>query len=107
MSDAAFLAAAARAKTLTSASNDDLLALYKLYKQVRAAGVTPHPQPQPPHKRHPFPPRQATVGDVNTDRPGMLDFKGRAKWDAWAAAKGMAQDAASAAYIALVEKLTA
>ncbi|XP_053744236.1 acyl-CoA-binding domain-containing protein 7 isoform X2 [Synchiropus splendidus] len=27
--------------------------------------------------------KQATVGDVNTDRPGMLDLKGKAKWDAW------------------------
>ena len=24
--------------------------------------------------------KQATVGDVNTSRPGMLDFVGRAKW---------------------------
>ncbi|XP_040924900.1 acyl-CoA-binding protein isoform X1 [Betta splendens] len=27
--------------------------------------------------------KQATVGDVNTARPGMLDFTGKAKWDAW------------------------
>merc|ERR1712013_390413 len=26
--------------------------------------------------------KQATIGDVNTSRPGMLDFKGKAKWDA-------------------------
>ncbi|KAJ7317093.1 hypothetical protein JRQ81_003255, partial [Phrynocephalus forsythii] len=25
--------------------------------------------------------KQATVGDVNTERPGMLDFKGKTKWD--------------------------
>ena len=25
--------------------------------------------------------KQATVGDINTERPGMLDFKGKAKWD--------------------------
>jgi len=24
--------------------------------------------------------KQATIGDVNTDRPGMLDFVGKAKW---------------------------
>ena len=35
--------------------------------------------------------KQATVGDVNTSRPGMLDFKGKAKWDAWDAKKGMSQ----------------
>uniref|UniRef100_A0A671VIW1 Acyl-CoA-binding protein n=1 Tax=Sparus aurata TaxID=8175 RepID=A0A671VIW1_SPAAU len=27
--------------------------------------------------------KQATVGDVNTGRPGMFDFTGKAKWDAW------------------------
>ena len=27
--------------------------------------------------------KQANVGDVNTARPGMMDFKGKAKWDAW------------------------
>jgi len=32
--------------------------------------------------------KQASVGDVNTDRPGMLDFKGKAKWDAWSGKKG-------------------
>lgn len=24
--------------------------------------------------------KQASVGDNNTDKPGMLDFKGKAKW---------------------------
>uniref|UniRef100_A0A8C4S6D3 Acyl-CoA-binding protein n=1 Tax=Erpetoichthys calabaricus TaxID=27687 RepID=A0A8C4S6D3_ERPCA len=33
--------------------------------------------------------KQATVGDVNTARPGMLDFKGKAKWDAWKALEGI------------------
>jgi hypothetical protein len=32
--------------------------------------------------------KQASVGDVNTERPGMLDFKGKAKWDAWSGKKG-------------------
>lgn len=27
--------------------------------------------------------KQATVGPVNTPRPGLLDFVGKAKWDAW------------------------
>lgn len=27
--------------------------------------------------------KQATVGKVNTKRPGMTDFVGKAKWDAW------------------------
>lgn len=28
---------------------------------------------------------QSTIGDVNTERPGLDDPKGRAKWDAWKA----------------------
>jgi len=37
----------------------------------------------------------------------MLDFKGRAKYDAWAARKGTSRDSAMSAYVALVEKLVA
>lgn len=44
-------------------ADDDLLELYALFKQ-------------------------ATVGDVNTDRLGILDFKGKAKRDAWNHKKG-------------------
>ena len=46
--------------------------------------------------------KQATVGDVNTERPGMFDMKGKAKWDAWEAKKGMSSDDAKAAYVAKV-----
>jgi len=49
--------------------------------------------------------KQATVGDINTQRPGLLDLKGKAKWDSWESRKGMAQDAAKEAYIATVDKL--
>ena len=49
--------------------------------------------------------KQGTVGDVNTERPGMMDFKGKAKWDAWKAKEGMSQDDAKAAYIAKVQAL--
>ncbi|KAH1185019.1 acyl-CoA-binding protein [Mauremys mutica] len=49
--------------------------------------------------------KQATVGDTNTERPGFLDFKGKAKWDAWNALKGMAKEEAMKAYIAKVEEL--
>jgi diazepam-binding inhibitor (GABA receptor modulator, acyl-CoA-binding protein) len=61
-------------------STDDLLALYALYKQ-------------------------AVGGDVSGSRPGMLDFKGRAKYDAWAKKKGMSQDQAMTDYVALVDRL--
>ncbi|XP_060631467.2 acyl-CoA-binding protein [Anolis sagrei] len=49
--------------------------------------------------------KQATVGDVNTERPGMLDFKGKAKWDAWNKLKGMSKEDAMKAYIAKVKEL--
>ncbi|XP_037935621.1 acyl-CoA-binding protein homolog [Teleopsis dalmanni] len=48
--------------------------------------------------------KQATAGDINVDKPGALDLKGKAKWDAWNKHKGLSQDAAKAAYIAVYEK---
>jgi diazepam-binding inhibitor (GABA receptor modulator, acyl-CoA-binding protein) len=81
MSDLAqqFADAQARIKPVTGLGNDTLLELYALYKQ-------------------------ATSGDVSGSRPGMLDLKGRAKFDAWARRKGMGKDAAMQAYIDLVGK---
>ncbi|KAG8004625.1 Metalloreductase STEAP2 [Nibea albiflora] len=49
--------------------------------------------------------KQVTVGDINIERPGMFDFAGRAKWDAWFEKKGIPKDEAMIAYIDLVEKL--
>ena len=78
-----FASAQERVKTLKSKpSNDTLLELYSLYKQ-------------------------ATAGDVEGKRPGMLDLKGRAKYDAWAARKGTSKDAAMEKYVALVNRLLA
>lgn len=37
----------------------------------------------------------------------MLDLKGKAKWDAWNAKKGMSKDDAMTAYIAKVQELLA
>ncbi|KAF2354087.1 Acyl-CoA-binding protein ACBP [Trinorchestia longiramus] len=51
--------------------------------------------------------KQATVGDINTERPGMLDFKGKAKWDSWESKKGMSKEDAMKAYIAKAEELIA
>ncbi|XP_030373205.1 acyl-CoA-binding protein [Scaptodrosophila lebanonensis] len=48
--------------------------------------------------------KQVTVGDVNINRPGLLDLTGRAKYDAWLSRKGMSEAAAKAAYVALYEK---
>jgi len=81
MSDLAqrFADAQARIKPVTGLGSDVMLDLYALYKQ-------------------------STSGDVSGDRPGMLDVKGRAKYDAWAKKKGMSKDAAMQAYIDLVGK---
>ncbi|HOQ88618.1 MAG TPA: acyl-CoA-binding protein [Candidatus Hydrogenedentes bacterium] len=51
--------------------------------------------------------KQATVGDCTGDRPGMLDFVGRAKYDAWKELAGTSMDEAKEKYIALVEELKA
>ena len=76
-----FKVAQERVKTLsTRPSNDTLLELYALYKQ-------------------------ATEGDVQGKRPGMLDVKGRAKYDAWVGRKGLSKDAAMQQYVQLVERL--
>jgi diazepam-binding inhibitor (GABA receptor modulator, acyl-CoA-binding protein) len=78
-----FLAAQVRVKQLSKTPEaSELLELYALYKQ-------------------------GTVGDATGERPGMLDFKGRAKYDAWAAKRGNAKDAAMQSYVTLVEKLAA
>ena len=81
MSDLAkqFADAQARIKPVTGLGNDVMLDLYALYKQ-------------------------STSGDVSGDRPGMMDLKGRAKYDAWTKRKGMSKDAAMQAYIDLVGK---
>ncbi|EPQ54327.1 hypothetical protein GLOTRDRAFT_78306 [Gloeophyllum trabeum ATCC 11539] len=46
--------------------------------------------------------KQATLGDCNTTRPGMLDFTGKAKWDAWKSVEGTSKEEAMNKY---VEKL--
>jgi diazepam-binding inhibitor (GABA receptor modulating acyl-CoA-binding protein) len=78
---AEFEAAAQRAQQLPSKpSNLVLLQLYALYKQ-------------------------ASEGDVTGDRPGGFDFKGIAKYDAWASLSGKSQDDARQEYVELVSSL--
>jgi acyl-CoA-binding protein len=62
--------------------NDTLLEIYALYKQ-------------------------ATVGDVSGNRPGMLDAVGRAKYDSWAKLRGTPRETAMQRYIDLVARLSA
>ncbi|WOD20772.1 acyl-CoA-binding protein [Paraburkholderia kirstenboschensis] len=49
--------------------------------------------------------KQASEGDVQGDKPGFTDIVGKYKYDAWAALKGTAQDAARQQYVELVESL--
>ncbi len=49
--------------------------------------------------------KQATAGDVSGSRPGMADFAGRAKYDAWARLKGTSKEQAMQSYVDLVQKL--
>lgn len=50
--------------------------------------------------------KQASSGDVEGKRPGFTNPVGRAKYDAWAANKGMSSEDAEAAYISLVDTLS-
>ncbi|KAL6985609.1 hypothetical protein U1Q18_018985 [Sarracenia purpurea var. burkii] len=69
------------AKTLPeTTSNENKLTLYALYKQ-------------------------ATVGPVNTTRPGIFNMRERAKWDAWKLAEGKSKEDAMSAYITKVKQL--
>ena len=78
-----FEAAQTRAKSLSKKpSNEDLLALYSLYKQ-------------------------ATDGDVQGERPSGFDFVAGAKYAAWEKRRGMSSDEAMQGYIDLVDQLAA
>ncbi|KAI6122759.1 ACBP-domain-containing protein [Pisolithus croceorrhizus] len=43
--------------------------------------------------------KQATIGNVTSSRPGLLDMLGRAKWDAWTKLKDMNQYEAKWRYV--------
>ena len=64
----------------TKPSNDELLQLYGLYKQ-------------------------ATEGNVQGGRPGILNVKERAKWDAWKKLEGQTETDAQDQYTSLVGNL--
>lgn len=49
--------------------------------------------------------KQATVGDAQGKRPGMMNIAGRAKFDAWTGLKGQSKDQAMETYIGLVDQL--
>ncbi len=64
--------------SVTAPTNDQKLQMYALYKQ-------------------------ATEGDVQGDKPALMDFVGRAKYKAWSELEGMTEADAMKAYIALFE----
>ena len=49
--------------------------------------------------------KQATDGDVQGERPGMMDFINRAKYDAWAKLQGQSTDEAMQGYVDVVKQL--
>ena len=51
--------------------------------------------------------RPADPAPAPAARPGMLDFKGKAKWDAWEKCKGTSKEDAMQKYIDVVERLSA
>ena len=51
--------------------------------------------------------KQATEGDVSGPKPGLLDFKAKAKYQAWSALKGKSEEEAMKHYVASVKKLQA
>ncbi|XP_056142520.1 acyl-CoA-binding domain-containing protein 7 [Lampris incognitus] len=67
-------------KVKTRPTDQELLDLYGLYKQ-------------------------AIVGDINIDKPGMMDMKGKAKWEAWNTRKGKSTEDAMAAYITVAKQI--
>jgi diazepam-binding inhibitor (GABA receptor modulator, acyl-CoA-binding protein) len=76
-----FEKAVSKSKEITTRpSNEQLLKLYSLYKQ-------------------------GTEGDVSGERPGGFDFKGIAKYDAWANLKGKSKEDAQKEYVELVSSL--
>nr|XP_032662302.1 acyl-CoA-binding domain-containing protein 7 [Chelonoidis abingdonii] len=67
-------------KLKTRPSDDELKELYGLYKQ-------------------------STVGDIDTECPGMLDLKAKAKWEAWNIKKGLSKEDAMTAYISKAREM--
>jgi diazepam-binding inhibitor (GABA receptor modulating acyl-CoA-binding protein) len=49
--------------------------------------------------------KQATIGDINTEKPKMFDFVAAAKYNAWNTKKGITKEEAMQRYIDLVETL--
>jgi acyl-CoA-binding protein len=80
MSDKKFEKACEKAKNLKNLNNNDMGDLYGLFKQ-------------------------ATNGDCNIKKPGFLNMKECAKYDAWKKLEGLSQDDAKIKYTKKVKSL--
>lgn len=49
--------------------------------------------------------KQATIGDINIEKPGFLNFKEVKKWESWNSYKGITQFNAEVKYIMYVNEL--
>ena len=76
-----FLTAAEYAIKLNqSPTNDELLSLYKYYKQ-------------------------SVVGNNDTPKPGLLNIRAKAKWEAWTSVKDLSKHNSEVEYIKLVNQM--
>ena len=69
------------------------LQFYALYKQGSLASASHK------HSALTLTLNTANEGDVKTARPGMMDFTGKAKWDAYKAVEGMSKEEAASKYV--------
>lgn len=49
--------------------------------------------------------KQATIGDINIEKPSFLNWKDGKKWEAWNSCKSMSQYDAEVKYILFVNEL--
>lgn len=77
-----FMAAAERAKTIPTMTQENQLILYGLYKQ-------------------------GTVGDINTPQPYFFNVTDTLKWNAWKRYETLSTDQAMTAYVYVVDQLVA
>ena len=76
-----FLTATGYAKKLNqSPTNNELLSLYKYYKQ-------------------------SVVGNNDTTKPGLLNIRAKAKWEAWTSVKDLSKHNSEVEYIKLVNEM--
>ena len=80
VNDLLFTKATQDIKLLPTPNDDTLLILYSYYKQ-------------------------ATIGDINIEKPSFFNFKETTKWNAWTKLKGTSKILAQGNYIKMVKDL--